>query len=267
MKSSNWLWLTVLAVTVAACNNKSKESSEAPERTVFFDKSAMDTTVKPGDNFFMYANGAWVKKTKIPASETGWGSAYVLRDKNEANIHHILDYAAAHDDTTASINQKVGNFFIAVDVGGLYFYLSSTDGVYTALADGATVDVNFDVESFGLDAGGLTKVTANAVSNVTVFADPNVSKAMYSATITDVSGAASYVQLFAKAPTAGLVPIVVWPLAANATLSLNFGSSGEKSYDTEDANGTLHSGMYFGFSSVAGVYDGAGSCNATAYYK
>ncbi len=111
MKSSNWLWLTVLAVTVAACNNKSKESSEAPERTVFFDKSAMDTTVKPGDNFFMYANGAWVKKTKIPASETGWGSAYVLRDKNEANIHHILDYAAAHDDTTASINQKVGDMF------------------------------------------------------------------------------------------------------------------------------------------------------------
>lgn len=162
---------------------------------------------------------------------------------------------------------QAGNFFNAVDVGGLYFYLSSTDGVYTALADGATVDVNFDVESFGLDAGGLTKVTANAVSNVTVFADPNVSKAMYSATITDVSGAASYVQLFAKAPTAGLVPIVVWPLAANATLSLNFGSSGEKSYDTEDANGTLHSGMYFGFSSVAGVYDGAGSCNATAYYK
>ncbi|HWZ04792.1 MAG TPA: M13 family metallopeptidase, partial [Mucilaginibacter sp.] len=78
---------------------------------VFFDKSGMDTTVKPGDNFFLYANGKWIKNTKIPASETGWGSFYVLRDKNEANIHQILDYAAAHDDTAGSINQKVGDLY------------------------------------------------------------------------------------------------------------------------------------------------------------
>ncbi len=111
MKSLHWLWLAILAIIASACNNKSKESNEEPKRTVFFDKTAMDTSVKPGDNFFMYANGAWIKRTKIPASETGWGSFYILRDKNEANIHQLLEYAAVHDDTAGSINQKVGDMF------------------------------------------------------------------------------------------------------------------------------------------------------------
>ncbi len=107
MKSSHWLWLAVLAAMVTACNNKSKES----KRTVFFDKSGMDTTIKPGDNFFLYANGAWLKRTKIPASETGWGTFYILRDSNEANIHRILEDAALHDDTAGSIDQKVGDLY------------------------------------------------------------------------------------------------------------------------------------------------------------
>jgi len=93
MKLTRWGLIAVIAFTVTACKNKSDQ-----QQTVFFDRSGMDTTVKPGDNFFLYANGKWIKNTKIPASETGWGTFYTLRDKNEANIHQILDYAAAHDD-------------------------------------------------------------------------------------------------------------------------------------------------------------------------
>jgi len=107
MKSARWGLIAVAALMVAGCKNKSSDQSQ----TVFFDKSGMDTTVKPGDNFFMYANGKWVKNTKIPAAETGWGSFYILRDKNEANIHQILENAAAHDDTSGSINQKVGDLY------------------------------------------------------------------------------------------------------------------------------------------------------------
>jgi putative endopeptidase len=107
MELTKWGLIAAGILMVTACKNKSNNEPG----TVFFDKSGMDTTVKPGDNFFLYANGKWIKNTKIPASETGWGSFYILRDKNEANIHQILNYAAAHDDTTASINQKVGDMF------------------------------------------------------------------------------------------------------------------------------------------------------------
>ena len=103
--------IVIAALTVTACKNKSKESAEAGKRTVFFDKTGMDTTVSPGENFFLYANGKWVKNTKIPASESGWGVFYILRDSNENKIHHILNDAAAHDDTAGSASQKVGDLF------------------------------------------------------------------------------------------------------------------------------------------------------------
>ncbi|MDB5137894.1 MAG: peptidase, partial [Mucilaginibacter sp.] len=112
MKISNWIWAIIPAVMVAACTNKQgNSSSEVPKRTVFFDKSGMDTTVKPGENFFLYANRTWLKKTKIPASETGWGAFYVMRDTNESRIHAILNETAAHDDTTGSMAQKVGDLY------------------------------------------------------------------------------------------------------------------------------------------------------------
>src|ERR1700733_1661590 len=107
MKLTNLGLIALALFAVSGCKNKSDDQ----QRTVFFDKSGMDTTVKPGDNFFMYANGKWIKNTKIPASETSWGTFNTLRDINEAHIHEILDYAAAHDDTANSINQKVGDLY------------------------------------------------------------------------------------------------------------------------------------------------------------
>jgi len=107
MKLTNLGLIALAMAALAGCKNKSDDQ----KRTVFFDKSGMDTTVKPGDNFFLYANGKWLKNTTIPTSETSWGTFNTLRDINEAHIHEILDYAAAHDDTANSINQKVGDLY------------------------------------------------------------------------------------------------------------------------------------------------------------
>ena len=107
MKLTNLGLIALAMAALAGCKNKSDDQ----KRTVFFDKSGMDTTVKPGGNFFLYANGKWLKNTTIPTSETSWGTFNTLRDINEAHIHEILDYAAAHDDTANSINQKVGDLY------------------------------------------------------------------------------------------------------------------------------------------------------------
>src|SRR5882757_7850403 len=99
MRLANYTWLAVLAVTVSACHNKSKDEAAVTERTVFFDKSGMDTIVKPGDNFFLYANGKWVKETKIPPSETGWGAFNILYNDNQKDLHNILDDLVTKDNT------------------------------------------------------------------------------------------------------------------------------------------------------------------------
>lgn len=38
----------------------------------YIDKSNMDLSVKPGDNFYLYANGNWLKNNPVPASKTRW---------------------------------------------------------------------------------------------------------------------------------------------------------------------------------------------------
>lgn len=96
----------------AACQNKShQETDMANIRTVFFDKAGMDTTVKPGDNFFLYANGKWMKNTEIPKTETGWGSFYTLYNDNLKNLKNILENASKAKAAKGSAEQKVGDFY------------------------------------------------------------------------------------------------------------------------------------------------------------
>lgn len=112
MKLLNWMWLAVPVVMVTACTHKSADtSSDVPKRTVFFEKSGMDTTIKPGDDFFSYANGKWIKDTQIPPSEREWGSFVTLSNDNIKNLHLILDDVSAKDNTAGSNEQKVGDLY------------------------------------------------------------------------------------------------------------------------------------------------------------
>jgi len=112
MKTKLSLSLTGL-VFIVACQQKQTGESNAGKnvRTEFFDKSGIDTTVNPGDNFFMYANGAWMKKTAIPSTETGWGSFYTLYNDNMKNLETILVNASKEEHDKGSLEQKVGDFF------------------------------------------------------------------------------------------------------------------------------------------------------------
>jgi len=97
---------------LAACQNKNHDQNTAvDQRTVFFDTAGMDSTVKPGDNFFLYANGKWIKNTEIPKTETGWGSFYTLYNDNLKNLNGILEHAAKGSAQKGSAEQKVGDFY------------------------------------------------------------------------------------------------------------------------------------------------------------
>lgn len=110
-----YVWLAAPAFLLAACNNNKPASTESdvPKRTVFLDKSAMDTTVSPGENFFQYSAGNWLKKTEIPASKTGWGSFSVLLENNQKNLRTILDEVSKKDNTKGSVEQKVGDLYLS----------------------------------------------------------------------------------------------------------------------------------------------------------
>ena len=60
-----------------------------------FDTSGMDRSVRPGDDFFKFANGKWDEATQIPGDRTRYGNFNKLRDLSENRLHAILEEAKA----------------------------------------------------------------------------------------------------------------------------------------------------------------------------
>ncbi|PYL54548.1 MAG: hypothetical protein DMF29_06125 [Verrucomicrobia bacterium] len=77
------------------------------------DPSNMDTSVKPADDFFLYANGGWIKRTEIPPEYSRWGSFNQLIEHNNDALHAIAEKAAKTkaDPKSAPEMQKVGDYY------------------------------------------------------------------------------------------------------------------------------------------------------------
>lgn len=76
----------------------------------YIDPANMDASVKPGDNFYLYANGNWLKKNPIPASKTSWGSFHVLREESSQRLRNLLEDAAKNPGKDRQ-TQMIGDFY------------------------------------------------------------------------------------------------------------------------------------------------------------
>ncbi|MGH8296815.1 MAG: M13 family metallopeptidase [Steroidobacteraceae bacterium] len=85
----------------------------------------MDPSMKPGNNFYLYANGAWVARTKIPADRAGVGVFMTLLDKSRKNVAAIVQEAAQSNAPAGSNERKIADLYAsymntkAIDTLGL----------------------------------------------------------------------------------------------------------------------------------------------------
>jgi putative endopeptidase len=110
MKIISSLFAVTLLLSIVSCNNANKDAA-ANNRSSFFDTKGMDSSIKPQDDFFSYANGTWMKNTKIPDDQSGWGSFYTLYEDNLKNLKGLLENASKQSNSAGSMEQKLADYY------------------------------------------------------------------------------------------------------------------------------------------------------------
>jgi putative endopeptidase len=103
---------TLSLALFAGCTSNIKKNDNTVKKYPPFDIRNMDSSVKPGDDFFTYTNGNWLKNNPIPADKNSRSVFEELFEKNRHDIREIIEEAAAVKEVTAGSNaEKTGTFF------------------------------------------------------------------------------------------------------------------------------------------------------------
>jgi putative endopeptidase len=100
-------------------------AAAAAALAVGLDLAGMDRTVAPGDDFFRYANGTWLKTTEIPADRASYGPGAMLVEQTTKRTSEIVEEAAKAGAAGGSAAQRVGDYYAslvdqaAIDAKGL----------------------------------------------------------------------------------------------------------------------------------------------------
>jgi len=75
------------------------------------DKSNFDESALPGDDFYQYSNGGWMKLHPLPGEFSRYGSFDILAEENQANLLRLIEEASEMQEGEEGIGYKAGLFF------------------------------------------------------------------------------------------------------------------------------------------------------------
>lgn len=134
--NKNLIMMTLAASALGwGCQPKEPEKAKVLPH---FNEATMDISVKPGENFYQYANGNWLKNNPLPNDKSRYGAFDKLAEENKQQVKLVIEKAAAANAAKGTINQQIGDFFaagmdtVAIEKTGLTpinDYLSQIDAV------------------------------------------------------------------------------------------------------------------------------------------
>src|SRR4029077_4894319 len=110
MKSFITIITSVLCSFAAVVAAPQGQTDQNPQP---LDANNRDSSVKPGDDFFLFANGNWIKQTEIPPEYSRWGAFNELIESNNDALHTIAEKASQTpvDPKLAPETRKVGDYY------------------------------------------------------------------------------------------------------------------------------------------------------------
>jgi putative endopeptidase len=121
MIKNSWL---LAATTALAITTATPSFAQAAGKPAFgswgYEPSAMDTSVKPGDDFFAYVNGSWMKRTEIAPDRSFVGIDSILNDQIDRDVRAIVEDMAKNPAQSGKIGQQVGDLYASwMDEAGI----------------------------------------------------------------------------------------------------------------------------------------------------
>src|SRR5262245_35755679 len=110
-RSVRRLFALFLVPAALACSGAQPTADSPTSGEHAIDPSAIDASVKPGTDFFLFANGAWYKKAQIPADRVFTGNDLKLVEEAEQRTRALLEEASKASAPAGSTLQRVGDAY------------------------------------------------------------------------------------------------------------------------------------------------------------
>src|SRR5947209_147033 len=95
-----------IALFVLSCNNPDVKTTPAKKDSASAKPDAlavnMDSSISPSQNFFLFADGGWIKRNPIPGDQGSWGIGNLVVEENLERLRQISIKAAAAKATSGS---------------------------------------------------------------------------------------------------------------------------------------------------------------------
>jgi putative endopeptidase len=166
MRNSSWIFLTL--VFFISC--KTADKKETPD----FLAENIDSTIRPADDFFLYANGGWIKKNPIPDDQSRWSVGSLINLDIYDRLRAINEKAASEKPEQGSITQKIGDFWLSgMDSAGI-----EKAGLEPLKPELLSIERIADLHDFLRIAAELGKIGVDALMSGGIYQDEKESDRM-----------------------------------------------------------------------------------------
>ncbi|MGE0589174.1 MAG: M13 family metallopeptidase [Cyclobacteriaceae bacterium] len=111
-----YAFITFISLALfASCSTSTNEAV----KNEGLELSNMDTTVRPQDDIFRFANGAWLDRTVIPGDKGSWGSGNEVFEHNNEVLLDLLKTAASNPEYVEGSDQRKASDFYSIGMDSL----------------------------------------------------------------------------------------------------------------------------------------------------